>query len=274
MSKLQHSQKKISNDLDTFRFSDAYDTLYHFVWDDLADWYIEASKAGLNEQLVAYVLEQTLVLAHPFAPFLTETIWQTLAWEHDSLLASRLMGPIMEYDHDKAADFSEAQAIIIESRAILKVLDATDVTLYYSGAAAVHNNAETIKRLGHLRAVTEVRDGDGLYLTSTKHRVWLGIDQRTAQRYLNELQAKQGRVIARAQQLQARLNNQNYMEHAPKTVVAQTKQQLTEAQELLAAFEKEMQQFMVMPTATVGDDVSQPPQPPASQTATNDQAEE
>ena len=68
----------------TYRFSEAYDTLYHFVWDDLADWYIEASKAEPNKQLLAYLLETVLILAHPFAPFVTETIWQTLAWEGDS----------------------------------------------------------------------------------------------------------------------------------------------------------------------------------------------
>jgi valyl-tRNA synthetase len=64
--------------------------LYHFIWHDFADWYVEASKVENNIGLLAYVLESTLKIAHPFAPFVTETIWQTLAWEKDNFLATQL----------------------------------------------------------------------------------------------------------------------------------------------------------------------------------------
>ena len=78
MLKLQQSAKTISKHLDTYRFSEAYETLYHFVWDDVADWYIEASKSQESRELLGYVLETILKLAHPFAPFVTETIWSNL----------------------------------------------------------------------------------------------------------------------------------------------------------------------------------------------------
>ena len=90
--KLQQSTEKIAADLEKYRFSEAYDTLYHTVWDDFADWYLEASKAAPNHGLLAYALETLLKLAHPFAPFITETIWQTLKWEGDSLLI-KVTGP-------------------------------------------------------------------------------------------------------------------------------------------------------------------------------------
>ncbi|HSX36564.1 MAG TPA: valine--tRNA ligase, partial [Patescibacteria group bacterium] len=80
LSKLQQSTEVVGKHLDNYGFSEAYDELYHFVWDDVADWYIEASKGSPNKPLLAYVLEAVLTLAHPFAPFVTETIWQTLAW--------------------------------------------------------------------------------------------------------------------------------------------------------------------------------------------------
>jgi valyl-tRNA synthetase len=57
LSKLQQSQETIGLYLDTYRFSEAYETLYHFVWDDVADWYIEASKAAPNLPLLMHVLE-------------------------------------------------------------------------------------------------------------------------------------------------------------------------------------------------------------------------
>ena len=65
--------------------------LYNFIWDDLCDWYIEFSKLSLygqdeqakktTQSVLAYVLDQTLRLLHPFMPFLTEEIWQHLPHE-------------------------------------------------------------------------------------------------------------------------------------------------------------------------------------------------
>src|SRR5581483_7222916 len=76
LNKLSISAKQTSDYLENYRLSEAYETVYHFVWDDLADWYIEASKTDLNPAFLAYILESALKLVHPFAPFVTETIWQ------------------------------------------------------------------------------------------------------------------------------------------------------------------------------------------------------
>src|SRR3990167_1596487 len=86
LTKLQHLTEAVSATLDEYQFAEAYDELYHFVWDDFADWYIEASKLAPNNQVLARVLEATLIVLHPFAPFVTETIWQTLKWEDGSIL--------------------------------------------------------------------------------------------------------------------------------------------------------------------------------------------
>jgi valyl-tRNA synthetase len=241
--KIRTSQEKISSELDNYRFSEAYDTLYHFVWDDLADWYVEASKAEPNKPLLAYLLEQVLLIAHPFAPFLTETIWQTLAWEQDSILASREAGKIIGHDKQQAADFEEIMAIVSETRFICRALHVAGVTLYYTDVSFLRDNAAIIKRLARLQAVTEVKDGTGIFLTSTKHRSWLDIDAGTAQAYLRELEGKRRQQMAIIEQLQKRLENKSYVDHAPKTVVNQTKDQLKEASELLATIEAEEKRF-------------------------------
>jgi len=173
LSKLQQSTEKISTDLDNYRFSEAYETLYHFIWDDVADWYIESSKAEPNKPLLTRLLESVLLLAHPFAPFVTETIWQTLAWEQDSLLAARQLSKPLSADKRQAADFAELQAVVTEARYILKALKVSGVTLYFTEVPFLRDNASTIKRLASLKDVTEVRDGSGLNLTSTKYPCWL-----------------------------------------------------------------------------------------------------
>ncbi len=243
MSKLQQSQEKIGSDLDSYRFSEAYETLYHFVWDDVADWYIEASKAEPNKALLAYLLETVLTMAHPFAPFLTETIWQTLAWEADSILAARRLQKVQGADAKQAADFAEIQAIVTEARFITKALRIPEAVLYYSDVPFLSNNAAIIKRLGRLQAVTEVRDGTGLHLTTTRYTCWLDVDKNTAQAYLEELAGKRAKQLALIKQLEARLANKSYTQHAPRHVVDQTKQQLVEAQELVKAIEGEEQRF-------------------------------
>src|SRR5665213_1186462 len=243
LSKLQQFQEKTAADLDNYRFSEAYERLYHFVWDDLADWYIEASKAAPNKPVLAYLLEAVLTLAHPFAPFVTETVWQTLAWEADSILATRTLRPVPKSDKHQAADFAEIQAIVKETRLILNALKVAGVTLYYTDVPFLRDNAEIIKRLSRLQAVTEVKDGTGLYLISTKHRCWLDIDKATARNYLNELEGKRSAQSAVIKQLEARLANKNYVKNAPHEVVAQTKQQMAEAKDLLASIDQEHKRF-------------------------------
>ena len=70
-----------------FRFDQAANELYHFVWDELCDWYIEIAKsyfadpaagAASRARVLLEVLETTLRLLHPFMPFVTEEIWQRL----------------------------------------------------------------------------------------------------------------------------------------------------------------------------------------------------
>ncbi|HSX45596.1 MAG TPA: valine--tRNA ligase [Candidatus Saccharimonadia bacterium] len=243
LDKMRTSQQKIDKELDNFRFSEAYETLYHFIWDDLADWYIEASKAEPNKPLLAHILEQVLVLTHPFAPFVTETIWQTLAWEDDSILASKELQKPLGSDKQAAADFEEIKNIIAEARYMTRALKVSGATLFYSDAPFLGDNAEIIKKLTGLKAVTEAGRGSGLFLTSTKYSCWLDIDEATAKAYAVELEGKIAKQEASIKQLEARLANKSYVDNAPEQVVEQTKNQLKEAQELLATLTEEQKRF-------------------------------
>lgn len=243
LSKLQRYQQNIMFDLDNYRFSEAYERLYHFVWDDVADWYIEVSKTEPNKPLLAYALEQILLLAHPFAPFVTETIWQTLAWEQDSVLAGRQLQAVQSSDRKLAEEFTDLQSIVTEVRYILRALKVSGITLYYTDVPFLTANAAAIKRLTGLQAVTEVRDGSGMNLTSTKYPCWLDIEKGAARDYVTELQAKQTRQAEVIKQLEGRLANKEYVKHAPRQVVDQTKQQLDEARQLLDTLNKEIVRF-------------------------------
>lgn len=244
LTKLQHTHNGVHEDLESLRFSEAYDRLYHFVWDDLADWYIEASKTTPNTQLLAVVLERVLLLLHPFAPFVTETIWQTLDWTENSLLARQTWTELPKANAEKARVFTEVQSIVSETRFINKELGTgRETTLYYTDVPFLAENAALIKRLARLHNVQEVRDGNGLYLTSTPYRCWLDIDQTAASRLLDQLTAKRTAQTEVVKRLDARLTNKAYADHAPKAVVEQTREQLAEAQARLTAIEQEYERF-------------------------------
>ncbi|HVC36741.1 MAG TPA: valine--tRNA ligase [Candidatus Dormibacteraeota bacterium] len=243
LDKLKQCQEASATHLDNYRFSEAYTTLYHFVWDDLADWYLEASKTTPNKSLLKFLLSSVLILVHPFAPFLSETIWQTLVVEEDTLLATKTQPKIPNADKNQSRDFKQIQDIISEVRFIVKALRISAATLYYNDVPFLSQNADTIKRLARLQNVTAVKSGTGLFLTNTPYRCWLDIDVITAKGYLREIEIKQAAQKSQIAQLEARLANKGYTKNAPAKVVEQTKSQLVDAKRLLVSLDQEYNRF-------------------------------
>lgn len=240
--KLQQTADGLASDLEKYRFNEAYERIHHFIWDDLADWYIEASKAAPNVDTLVHVLESALTLAHPFAPFVTETIWQALDWR-DSLLITHTWPTPPKADKKAAQDFEDIKTIVTEARYITNALKEKGSTLYFVDAPLLAENAELIARLAKLQAATQVESGDGLHLTQTKYRSWLDIDQATARNYLKELEAKKADQTAVIDRLKGRLDNKSYVDNAPKQIVEQTREQLKEAEAVLEGINREYDRF-------------------------------
>ena len=243
---LNSTIKDVTKMLDEYRFSEAYERMYHFIWDDFADWYLEASKSELNKSVLAYVLESSLKLAHPYAPYVTETIWQTLSYTGDSLLITASWPKITKADKNKMVEFNELKSIVSEIRYITKALDTKTVSLYYRSSVFIDNNTELIKRFAKLSRVQKVESGRGLHLTETKEDCWLDIDLNTAKTYVTKLQVSRVEKEAVIERLGQRLYNKAYTDKAPKAVVQQTKDQLSRENELLAKLNKELETFKTL----------------------------
>jgi valyl-tRNA synthetase len=85
LSRLNHLTARVTRSLEEYQLGEAEQAIYEFLWDEYCDWYIEVSKVRLREKegpsplpVLAHVLEKTLRLLHPFMPFITEELWQTL----------------------------------------------------------------------------------------------------------------------------------------------------------------------------------------------------
>src|SRR3989344_308371 len=238
-NRLNATAKEIDKALRAYRLSEAYETEYHFVWHDLADWYVETSKIELNKDVLALALEATLKLAHPFAPFVTEAIWQTLGWKEGSLLATEVWSELPPSDKSKAEEFTDMIAIVSEVRNISASLKLDKPQLYYTNEPALAKNTSLLIRLSRLGGVSEVRDGHGLRLTKTARNCWLDVDRFVAQSYLKNLEAQRQSHQTTIQRLQQRLDTKGYTHKAPREVVEQTKHQLAETRALLTAVEAE-----------------------------------
>ena len=131
LSRLSRATAEVTAALERFRFQDAGQRAYDFVWGDLADWYLEMAKPRLYGDMgdasrnaaravLAEVLDRSMRLLHPIMPFITETVWQRLPraqGDAPSLMVSRWPEPVAGWE-DAAAEaaFAELQDVVVEVR--------------------------------------------------------------------------------------------------------------------------------------------------------------
>ena len=229
--------------MENYRFSEAYEKVYHFIWDDFADWYIELSKLQTNQQLLAALLEAVLVLAHPFAPFLTETIWQTLELKADSLISNQALVRLPAADRKQAQDFATVKELISLIRSTLKALGAKNINLYYHDEPIVEKHAQVIQKLGGLQSVQVSNSDKGTTLNGTNLNVWLDIEQQLLDNYVKSLDDKILAMQTDLKRLRDRLNNKAYVEKAPAALVEDSRNQLVETEKTLETYLLERQRY-------------------------------
>lgn len=242
LSKLQQTTEAVGKTLDGYRFGEAWDMVYHLTWDDFADWYIEASKSELNKSVLAYGLETILKLAHPFAPFVTETIWQTLAWEK-AFVATSQWPKGAKFDKGAARNFEHIKGMVTEIRQISTNLALSKPNLYYQGSDFIKDHSTLLGSLARLGSVQEVKGGHGLHLTSTADDCWLDVDLESIRNYRSKLEAKKTAAEQGIKQLEGRLANKSYVDNAPKKLVDETKAQLDEQKRVVEQLEGELAGF-------------------------------
>ncbi|MDH3845456.1 MAG: class I tRNA ligase family protein, partial [Myxococcales bacterium] len=133
LSRLYHALDAASTGLDGYRLDDASGALYHFLWDEFCDWYLEVSKAALDsgdrklvretEVTLAHTLESILRALHPMMPHITEEIWQRVPkWDGAlaSIMISRYPTALVDARADREAerDFETVQAFVGSARTI------------------------------------------------------------------------------------------------------------------------------------------------------------
>jgi valyl-tRNA synthetase len=98
---------KLDKALADLRFDEAANTVYHFVWNQFCDWYLELIKTEIGDEtkiVAGWVFDQILVMLHPFMPFITEELWHAMGSRECDLVLARWVAPGVAYDPTVAAE--------------------------------------------------------------------------------------------------------------------------------------------------------------------------
>ena len=238
---LNRAAASIEDQLADYRFAEAAETVYHALWDDVADWYVEVSKVEQNSAMSAYVLDTVLRITHPFAPFVTETIWQSLSW-HDNLLAGDTWPEQKECSDIAAAEFSRLKKLVTEARYVMSELPGNDrYSILYMDDALVADNAELIKKLAKTKSVEHVDQPRGLRLAASGRDAWLDLDADTLYEHQTNLEKRLAATRKEAAIIEQRLGNTGYIAKAPAELVAESQQALADKKAVIKRLEHELE---------------------------------
>ena len=238
---LNDAANNIAVRLEQYRFSEASETVYHTIWDDVADWYIESSKTAINRPLLSWVLATSLKIAHPFAPFVTETIWQTLNYT-DGILMREAWPTPEKFDPIAAEQFEQLKLLVTEGRWVIAELPGNKkYRLLYGNDSLIADNQDTIKHLMRLEAIEHTDQPRGLRLAAANREAWLDIDSETLYQHQENLEMRLAEARQKLAGLKKRLENPTYVEKAPAHLVEETREQLAEQEKIITRLVSELE---------------------------------
>ena len=238
---LNDAANNIAVRIEQYRFSEASETVYHTIWDDVADWYIESSKTAINRPLLSWVLATSLKIAHPFAPFVTETIWQTLNYT-DGILMREAWPTPEKFDPIAAEQFEQLKLLVAEGRWVIAELPGNKkYRLLYGNDSLIADNQDTLKHLMRLEAIEHTDQPRGLRLAAANREAWLDIDSETLYQHQENLEMRLAEARQKLAGLKKRLENPTYVEKAPAHLVEETREQLAEQEKIITRLVSELE---------------------------------
>ncbi len=250
LSRLQEVAGRVEVALGEFRFDQAAHQLYHFVWDELCDWYIEIAKgyfadpeeAPRARAVLLEVLESSLRLLHPIMPFVTEEIWQRLPHSGDSIMVA----PFPEWQASKRDLEAESQMErLMQVVTAIRTIRATyEVDRRKRIEVTVASRLDADRRLltCHSAPVCALAGLAALHVVEvaaeTKGAIRQALDQLELvipMAGLFELEAERarlhkelGKLESESAGLHKKLDNPQFVERAKPEVVAESRDRLAE----------------------------------------------
>ena len=259
VSRFNTVTKEVTENLDKFELGMAVSKLYDFIWDDFCDWYIELAKRPLTggdeaaaqntRQVLVWVLTNTLALLHPFMPFVTEEIWQSLPHQGEALIVA----PWPEYEEGHA--FPQAEA---EMKKVMELITAVrtrrsemnvppskkaHLAIEAADTAAFEAEKEAIARLAYCSGVEvaqSVPQAEGsVTVVTAACRAYLPMDdlvdkKAETARLTKELEGAKKQLAT----AEAKLQNEKFISKAPQNVIDGVKDNAEKLREKVRGIEE------------------------------------
>ena len=237
-------KEELEDDFKEYRFAEGVEWIYNVIWDKYADWFIESQKVYKNVPLLKATLEMVLEMLHPFAPFLTEAVWQSLSWTEGLLIMQKWPGRL-KFDPISAENFERLKLVIEEIRRVQQGLNEVEKGqkwgLLYGDDSLVADNEVLVLALSRVASIASTEGQPrGLRLAIPNQEVYLDVPEEVVKGYRDKLDE---RILAVGRELDAlnmRMMNPNYVDKAPTHLVKQTQDGIREKTEMIERLRGEL----------------------------------
>ena len=260
LSKLNTLIAEVTENLEKYELGVAVQKVYDFIWDTYCDWYIELTKARLYSedaerketaiQVLVYVLDQILRLLHPFMPFITEEIWQSIPHEGDALIVAAWPEFSEELAFKAEADIMESVMDAIRAirnrRAEMNVPPSKKAALFVltSKPQIFAEGEGFLQRLAYADAVTildkEPENLDGMVtITTADAKLYIPMGQLVdVAKELERIEKELDKAKKNLAGIEGKLSNENFTARAPEAVVNAEREKAAKARDLIAQLEE------------------------------------
>ncbi len=256
LSKFNDIVKAVTENIDKYELGLAVQKLYDFIWDNFCDWYIEIVKPRLQnkddvqanenaQKVLCYVLSNTMKLLHPFMPFITETIWQALPHDGESIMVS------------KWPEYQDSLNFVVEAEQVETIMDTirsirarraemnvppskkAQVILFTENRQAYEAGSTFFAKLAY---ASEIQFVDA---APSNVEAMVSVVTKGAQVYMPmgelvdfekekaRLEKEKAKVQKDIDFVMKKLNNEGFVAKAPATVIAQEREKAAKYQELM-----------------------------------------
>ena len=255
--------KEVTDNLDKFELGIAVQKLYDFIWDVFCDWYIEISKIRLNSgdekaaqtarDMLVYIMSNTLKLLHPFMPFITEEIWQTLPHDGESIMISEW--PVYNAEYNFSVEEQEMDRIMEAVRAIRNRRAEMNVppskkAKYYIATS----HKDTFEKAGifmqRLASCSEAEIGDtfeiedAVCIVTTDAKIYIPLGELVDfEKEVARLNKEKEKVLKDLEFIDKKLNNENFVAKAPKAVVDGQREAAQKLRDKIAMIDESIEKF-------------------------------
>lgn len=265
LANLRKCSENVARDYEAYQFNSITQELYAFFWNDFCGWYLEVSKARMADESAKSTvlavqdlcLRQTLLLLHPFMPFITEELWHSMGFGREGEFiqnqspeyAEKLEGLGVCADEGAAADVEKLKDFATKSRALkaqAKQASRKDSKLRAvcdSGGSKrlLLENLENLKKLIGASEISIVDSFDGPAQITELGTVYIDAGASAADgEDLKRLEKELEKLRAAEKSAEARLSNEAFISKAPPKVIEGAKRQLEDCRAKIAEISRLM----------------------------------